>query len=179
MNPQQTKIAIVVLLFAVAGGYLFYQLRAGDETLTQPTPTAGEAGAERPGFARIDFDVDTLVASIEAVGLNYELLREERDIRDPMRPLVRDGVVLPTDLGDDDYAKYEAVQQQVSTMELTGIVWNKTKPVAVVGQRVVSEGDTFQYLFKGQDERITVESIETDRVILRADDTIHTLEFKE
>jgi hypothetical protein len=126
------------------------------------TPAATPAAAATTQ-ASAKIDLNELTESIQEVFFDYEA---ERSARNPMRPIV--GAVIddggPGSSGDNS----TMLIQLARAMILTGIIWDETRPLAVLDDQVVNEGFTF-YKTEGSDG-IVVHIIEQNRVILKVDD---------
>lgn len=107
-----------------------------------------------------------LVARIKEVDFDYEA---ERTARDPMEPLVK-----PIHRHMKDARQLPKEKITLRDLDLTGILWDRHKPMAVVSARgltfVVSRGDSI-------DSSIVVDDIEESRVFLRSGEVRTTLEM--
>lgn len=128
---------------------------------TAPAPTA----AATPQTAGID--IEQLRASLKTDIFQYTEYKIERDV---FRPLV----------GEQSYATGETtgegppppVNLLADTMDLTGIIWDASRPMAIINQQIVYPGYRFG-------SGITVDSIEQSRVLLRVSDDTVALELQE
>lgn len=150
------------------------------------TPAAAGAPAVRSQFQRSAVDVDQLIASIKEIEFNYD---EERIEANPMTPLV--GPTAPAAIASAQgpgatappgvMAAASDPQGVLRNFKVTGIVWDKYDPMAVVTfpsqgaltNEVVSRGFTFP------GTEITVTDIQQDRVVLNAKGAQVTLQLEE
>jgi hypothetical protein len=164
VNPENKKqIIIAGTLAVVLVGVLLWQFVFRSESTPPPVPqgqttkvasvTGGAVAAVKPKtLKRVDIDVDALLRDIEVVTFDYDAERIERQ---PMRPLVRDPLASAGDAEVPTAAPFQVRQKRV-----TAIVWDESKPVAVVDDAVVWEG----YTYPGD---VVVETIERNRVWFR------------
>ena len=130
--------------------------------LPAPPPPGGEDSLEE------------LVASVDEVEFDYEVAMREHP-RNPMRPLV--GNMAPARFraeGEDGTSPlpYYQAESIARTMAVTGIVWDKHNPMAIVDGEVVTRGYTFP-------SGILVEDIERSRLLLRVNDRLIPRELEE
>jgi len=171
------------------------QAASGQPATPDAAPAAVGAAAApvaaRSQFQRASVDVDQLIASIQEIGFNYDT---ERPPADPMTPLV--GPTAPSALattgGSGDasapgtapmtaFAGGGDAQAVLRTFRVTGIVWDKHDPMAVVtypvkgslATEVITRG------FKFPDLGIVVNDIESERVVLNANGTLVSLQLEE
>lgn len=182
MEPEQRKqIIILAVLVVAAVGVIAYQFSGGSTPATTgavSTGDEGEAGSE-PKSVIADaskVDLNSLMQNIKEVDFDYG---EEHVSRNPMRPLV--GI---TSMSMELAAATpggEAVNEQTddarkifmaSRMRVSGIVYSELSPMAVVDGEVVPEGYRFP-------TGIVVQTIEPNRVVLRAGDTLVPRELRE
>lgn len=199
MNAQKKQLIILAVLGVVLVGAVVYQLfiakeaappgnlgkQAGASAPATPgakpapaKPGAGTAPAATPATApgeqgtqlkRADVDIDALLAGIKEVDFDYD---RDRMPRDPMRPLV--GQVSKMDQGGEGggEAVPPATVGQVMGKVVSGIVWDKARPVAVVDNEIVYPG--FQY-----PDGTVVDAIERDRVVFKVGDSLIQVELEE
>lgn len=151
---------------------------AARPAISQPaaTVTRTVAAPAQSQFAVDEVDIDALTDSIVEIEFNYA---EERVARNPMTPLVGPMAPLRVSTELNEGAQTEAQKQAMAaaqlaarSMTLSGIVWDKRNPVAVINNEVVANGHIFP-------SGIVVESIETDHVIIRVNESLVSLELKE
>lgn len=201
MNKKMPKgqIIVLVLLVVVAGFFIYRALLSSGETpppaaATKPAaqqpaagPNAGTPAAvpdatkaatapaanAASAFKQSNVNIDELLASIKEVDFDYAL---ERETRDPMTPLVGKHALtqyMAAENGGAANALNSGEAQRLAmNMTVTGIVWDKKSPMAVVNNEVVYPG----YVF---DSGIAVESIEPTRVLLRVGDSVIPKELEE
>lgn len=154
--PRKQLIILGVLMVAVVG-VVGYQIMGSGGTAT----TSGAKGADpkKPAapvqrFVEVDVDVDQLLDAMKAVNFDYA---SSRISRNPMAPLVG----LLNEQADSDAAA--AVRPGQNRMEIflkkiTGIVWDKVDPRAVIDNEVVSIGYTYPsgvQIYNIEEKRIT------------------------
>ncbi len=136
-------------------------------------PASAQGAASASAFKQSNVNIDELLASIKEVDFDYAL---ERETRDPMTPLVGDRAMTQLTTSEEGGApsalNASAAQRLALNMVVTGIVWDKRAPIAVVNNEVVYPG----YVF---DSGIAVESIEPSRVLLRVGDSVIPKELEE
>lgn len=141
---------------------------------TPPAGAANGTAASRSQFQRAEVDIDALIASIQEVTFDYD---EERTRINPMTPLV--GPMAPMRLAvsqdgeETGPASQEDVLQLIRGLRLTGILWDKRDPMAVINDDIVARGFLFE------DTGVKVHDIEKDRVILNVNDVLVPLEMEE
>ena len=192
MNDQNKKQVIIAgVLLAVLAGVLVYQfvLRGAPElpesvktAQATPAPTAAPAptpaGVPAPAPfpqgtpAQEELDIRAMIASVEVKPIDYAQVRVARD---PMAPLV--GQLTPEEMVENQAgAPGEAVTQvkidTTASKQVTGIIWDKNYPVAVVDDVVVHVG----YVFPNG---ARVDKIEPTRVLFKVGDTTIPVEMKE
>ena len=188
MNEQNKKQMIVagVLMVALLG-VLVYQF--GIKGLATEVPASGSKPATRekaPRKSRVSqtgsaavgsgdldsIDIMALIDTVEVIPFDYAL---SRTARTPMAPLVG---TLPPGLSTDTGASAEAdalayVQRgTTATREVSGIIWDKNFPVAIVDDVVVLVGYEFH-------NGALVHSIEPLRVLFKVGETIIPVGMKE
>jgi len=177
MNEQNKRTVIVAgVLGVVLVGVLIYQfgLNAGPSDITLPDGlTVAKSSGKEAGSSvaptklrRDEIDIDLLLQDIQVVDFNYELERIERN---PMTPIV--GGPLnggdPGIGGGNPHSIAIVLQKRV-----TGIIWDKYNPLAVIDDEVISLGHAYP-------AGIEVYSIEANRVLFKVGDTLIPLEIKE
>lgn len=152
-------VLVAVLGNAVLGGKkpTAHAKQTGAKTSAKSASAAAEGGKVESVFQKVDVDLDLLVQEIKVVEFEYEL---ERADRDPTLPLVGDSMLLRarTAMAGADHDP-EDLMFVAKRKKVTGIIWDKANPLAVIDNDVVTVGFTFE-------EPIFVKSIERDRVIL-------------
>ncbi len=150
-----------------------------------PAPAAaGPAAAPAGGtqIQRSDVNIDELVAGIKAVDFDYDEVAADIN---PMTPLV--GPFAPPRVATAEGAGVEGpairqdVQALVRNIRVTGIMWDKRDPMAVVSfpiqgeqvSEIITRGYTFPEL------GVTVHDIETDRVVLNINGVLVPIELEE
>jgi hypothetical protein len=180
MNPQNRKqIIIVAVLAIVLLGVLVFQVTRGAKPPVVPpvkaTPGGGPAlpvttasaktAAEQPiELKPVDIDPDILLKDIEVVPFDYQSNRIERD---PMTPLI--GIIRA---GEAAKAIVPGTPQDVLQKKVTGIIWDKYNPMAVVDDEVVGLGHAYP-------NGVQVYSIERDRVVFKVRDALIPVPMKE
>lgn len=197
MSTSQTKVLVMIVLLVAAVGLLYYQFTKpiaptgtaaiapqpdagaattppGTADAIAPASPAGGAKAAAPAQAPITVDtINTLLAQIEEVDFTYEARG-----RDPMTPLV--GPLLREGTVKGPRPDARLAVQVARSMKVTGIMWDKANPLAVVDDDVVWKG--YEFVSVGRKEYppgIVVDSIGADHVILRVEETLITLELQE
>ena len=151
--------------------------------------TAGQADtaatAVKSQFQKASVDVDQLIASIKEISFNYDTDRMQAN---PMTPLVgpaaHQALAAASSGGETPGSALAAgsdSQMVLRTFRVTGILWDKRDPMAVVtypvkGQltsEVVTRGYTFP------DINVSVVDIEQERVILDTSGTQISLQLEE
>ena len=162
MNPENKKQIIVVAVLAVVLlGVLLWQfvlrpaegppMVEGQTKVAKVSTTTTKTPVEAPKtLVRVEIDVDALLREIEVVTFDYDA---ERIDRQPMRPLVKNEGINPT----DPDGMTSALPSLVRQMNVSAIVWDEVRPVAVVDDAFVWEGKTYP-------GGIVVETIERNRV---------------
>lgn len=193
MNDQNKKqVIIACVLVAVLAGVLVYQFvlqkpvappSSADTAAAVGAPIAAPA-ATPPGIPApapfpqaapdvSELDIRAMIASVEVKPIDYPRVRMARD---PMTPLV--GQIKPDEVmeSQEGAPPGPAVTQvkidTTASKQVTGIIWDKNYPVAVVDDVVVHEG----YVFPNG---ARVEQIEPTRVLFKVGDTIIPVEMKE
>lgn len=150
-----------------------------------PDPAAPAGAAPAGGGPRIqqsDVNIDELVAGIREVDFDYDEVAADTN---PMTPLV--GPFAPQRVATAEGGPGEGpairqdVQALVRNVRVTGIMWDKRDPMAVVSFPIqgeqVTEIITRGYAFP--DLGVTVHDIETDRVILNINGVLVPIELEE
>ncbi len=199
MNTDVRKIAIIVVLAVAFVGVLWWQMRPSEEerrirenfaksqteratgqTQSAVSPSSQTAAPvdqpaaggtqQRTGqsvFKKSNVDLDALLASVKEVDFDYQ---KERTERNPMRPLV--GKSTPSLVaGGIKNVTHQAAEAIARTMRVTGIVYDRQNPLAVINDQVVYRGYAF-------DANLIVEDIEPTRVLLRANDAVIPIEME-
>ena len=168
------------------------QQAAGGPAAAQSTADAGAAPAGGPAvksqFQKASVNVDQLIASIQEVDFDYDTSRTQRN---PMTPLVGKSAqaAVATNSGQPGatsgtpaaIAATGDVQGVLRSFKVTGILWDKHDPMAVVtypvnGQltsEVVTRGFQFPEL------NVVVNDIEMERVVLNVNNTLVSLQLEE
>lgn len=165
-SGQTSKTPVSTPATAPAGGR--------ESAVTSPAAGTGAQGAAPSGsqsksvFKKSNVNLDELLASVKEVDFDYQ---KERTERNPMRPLV--GKSAPNVLAKGARAAMpQAAETIIRSMRVTGIIYNKKDPLAVINDRVVRKGYAF-------DSNLVVEDIEPTRVLLRANDAVIPIEMEE
>jgi hypothetical protein len=148
---------------------------------TAPSPAAQAADAAAPAGSNAaapaaaapeaPVNLDELAKGVEEVRFLYDRMELARN---PMTPLVGPQAVFAAtapgsgDGADQLQAQSELLAQQLS---VTGIIWDKTFPVAVINDDVVAPGDVLP-------GGVVVEAIGPDRVTVKAGQTSIPLQLK-
>lgn len=193
MNPQNRKqIIIVAVLGVVLVGVLIYQVTrpapGGPKVENTKAPAAtGVPAAAAPSAAahapaagatasggstqlkHADVDVDGLLAGIQEVNFDYDSSRMPRD---PMAPLVGIVAKVQEDGETSTEAAPTATISQLMQKVVSGIVWDKVYPVAIVDNEIVYPGYRYP-------DGTAVEKIERDRVVFRIGDSLVQVELEE
>jgi hypothetical protein len=147
--------------------------RSGAPPAPAAAPAAATGAIGTPGI-----DLEELVSRVQSVDFNYELAMREKP-RNPMTPLV--GLRAPGaesgEPGAEDeesrtgVADYQALRI-ASNMVVTGIMYDASRPMAVVDNEVVHPGYTFP-------SGVVVDTIEPERVLLRINESVVPVELEE
>lgn len=190
MNKQKTQLIILGALGVAVIGILLFQLTRGTtppppkgvSTVNQPpargaapTPPATAAAAKVPtaeatDAKRADINVDDLLAGIQEVDFDYD---RERIPRDVLAPLV--GSVAPTKEEQQEMNTElvpPAILGDILSKNVSGIVWDASRPVAIVDNEIVYPG--YQY-----PDGTIVASIKADAVVFQVGDSLIQVELKE
>lgn len=159
-NPKQIFLLVVLVIGAI--GAVGYQFMGGG-TDTPSTSTKGKASAKKAKeeptqrFVEVDVNIDTLLEGIRAVNFDYA---SERISRDPMTPLV--GQLAEQASQDAAAATQEASpgqnRMEIFLKKITGIVWDKHDPRAVIDNEVVGIGYTYPsgvQIYNIEEKRVT------------------------
>ncbi len=186
MTPQQQKIALFVLLLLALGVALWWGFFRGGATGGQdgaPAPATGEAAvatgtalASAQSQLLQNIEIDALLEDIQEVTFDYEEFA--KDARNPMTPLVGERQYQMRSASSEGPASGEALppelQYAVERTNLTGIIWDKDAPLAVVDNEVVGLGDELPNM-----EGIVVDTINVDHIVVRIGDALYPVELKE
>ena len=187
---QRTQYIVAAIVGVILVGVVLFQVTRKPPA---PPPTKGgrtPATANRPvavsppaassdarkaepvtgELQEVDVDIDGLLAGIQEVDFDYD---RERIPRDPLTPLV--GTVARR--RDDEEAPADdlvppAILSEVLGKKVSGIVWDKRYPIAVVDNEVVHPG--YEYA-----DGTVVDSIQLDRVVFRVGDSLIQVELEE
>ncbi len=201
MNPKQKRNAIILGVLLLIAAIFVYRSIFGEteqdriyrENMAKSAvdKAAGSADGAAAGpavksqFQKASVDIDQLIASIQEISFNYDTDRMQVN---PMTPLVgaaaHQAIASATSTGETpgaSLASGDGLQSILRTFRVTGILWDKRDPMAVVtypvkGQltsEVVTRGYTFP------DLNIKVVDVEQERVILDADGTQVSLQLEE
>lgn len=207
MNPKQKRNAIILgVLGVVAAFFVFraifgeseqdriYRENAAKSAAAKATASpaegpsaAGAAGgtAVKSQFQKASVDIDQLIASVKEIAFDYDT---ERMPTNPMTPLVgpaaHRALASGASTGDTpgvSLAGGSDSQTVLRTFRVTGILYDKRDPMAVVSYPVrgqlTSEVVTRGYSFPDLD--IKVLDIEQERVILSANGAQVSLQLEE
>lgn len=187
MNAQQKKQVIVVaILGVVLVAVLAYQLTRKPPGGATPSPaakTGAAATAAAPAAAsaapgaqtpesvmrRAEVNIDELLMGIKEVDFDYD---RERMPRDPLTPLV--GTVTKKSEGETSGEPATALPTvlQVMNKVVAGVLWDKTRPLAVVDNEVVYPG--YEY-----PDGTVVQRIDRNSVTFKVGDSEIQVELKE
>ncbi len=154
--PRKQLIILGVLVVAVVG-VVGYQLM-GSGGAPAATGAKGAAAAKPAApvqrFVEVDVDVDKLLDAMKAVNFDYA---SSRISRNPMTPLV--GLLNEQAKGDASSAVRPGQNRmEIFLKKITGIVWDKVDPRAVIDNEVVSIGFTYPsgvQIYNIEEKRIT------------------------
>ena len=173
MTPEQRKQLLMVVLVIAAVGVVIYQLLFtsittppfgdGQQSAAATTPRTTTPTAQPVTFQEVDVDIDELLQGIQVVNFDYDL---ERTDRNPMSPLVGT-LVLSEDLPAAQARVVDALRKSV-----TGIVWDRFDPFAVVDNEVVHIG----YIYP---DGIQVHTINPNSVVFKVGDALVSIDMKE
>ncbi len=151
---------------------------------TAAAPATGAApAAQASAFQKADVNIDELIAGIKEVDFDYDQVAMDVN---PMTPLV--GPFAPQRIaatgeegGSEATPMRHDIQALVRTLKVTGIMWDKYDPMAVVSFPV--QGETISEVvtrgFEFPDMGVTVHDIEKDRVILNINGVEVPIELEE
>jgi len=173
MNEENRKQVIgLVALLLVLGGALWFSVFKKDPTdgpaigasttaSSQQTLAAAQAAGVSSRissvFQEAPVDLQELIVNIKEVEFNY---RDAHDSRNPTAALVGDPMLFRARRvpgGGDELA--ENLLYEANRKNLSGIIWDDEKPLAVIDDAVVYVGYEFE-------EPIIVKTIERDFVVL-------------
>lgn len=176
MNEQNRKKAIVLGALGLAlAAVLWFQFSGSNSApaassaatktaMNQPGVAVGTGNATVPQvgsvFNKSDVDIHALIQSVKEVEFDYEELHISRN---PTLPLIGGVSTFRARLaeGDEDISPDDLLYA-ANRKQLTGILWNKARPLAVVDDEVVYVGYRFP-------EPIEVKAIEPNRIVLAID----------
>jgi hypothetical protein len=194
MNEQNRKQIIIAALLAVAlVSVMVYQFVLREPPALEKPPKEEQAGTQAGGGGAAakapgkfvpekqeekavpaeEIDIKALIDSVEVKPLDYPTVRIARD---PMAPLV--GVMRPEpSASENEGTEQPPVVTQIkidttASKQVSGIIWDKKYPVAIVDDMVVPVG----YVFPNGAQ---VYQIEPTRVIFKVGDTMIPVEMKE
>jgi hypothetical protein len=162
MNGENKKQIIMLAVLGVALlGVFIKQFAMSPSTNAAISNTqAAESAAEAKSgsvFAEIDLDIENLSRKISDVNFNYH---DNHEARNPSMPLVGKHFI---QLAKADKGTPQEFQENLlyyaNQMQVTGIIWDKDRPMAVVDEEVVHIGFRFE-------EPISVKAITPDHVVL-------------
>lgn len=159
-NPRQMIILAVLVVAAI--GAVGYQFIGGSST-TASSGSKGKTTAKKAKeepvqrFVEVDVNIDTLLEGIRAVNFDYAA---ERISRDPMTPLVGQlAEQTNAQAGSDmEAGKPGQNRMEIFLKKITGIVWDKYDPRAVIDNEVVGIGFTYPsgvQIYNIEEKRIT------------------------
>lgn len=184
MNPEQKKLAAMVVLFIVAIGVVVYQLMFAGGPAVTPAAKSGAAAAPKPGtpaaaaaavaaaasgptrLTEANVNIDELLAGVEDVKFDYETMRIDRD---PLTALV--GGPLKLELPANGTVPIGGIGS-IMQKKITGIVFDEYSPMAVVDDEVVGVGHVYP-------NGIKVYAIERNRVTFQLGDSLIPVDMKE
>lgn len=162
MNGDNKKQIIMLALLGVALVGVFIKQFAMSPS-TNAAVSGGQANQAASStktasvFEEIDMDIEDLVQKISEVKFNYH---DNHEGRNPSMPLVGKHFI---QLAKADNASPETLQENLlyyaNQMQVTGIIWDNDKPMAVVDEEIVHIGFRFE-------EPISVKAITPDHVVL-------------
>jgi hypothetical protein len=187
MNEKNKKqIIIAAILGLVLAGVLVYQfvLREGP-----PPPSSSKVGVKAQEAATPAvrtpmqpqekvpapfkaMNIQEMIASVEVKPIDYP---QERIARNPMTPLVGVMRIKESETGQEGVVSEALTQVNIdmtAAKVVSGIIWDKQYPVAIVDDMVVHVG----YVFPNGAQ---VAQIEPTRVLFKMGDTIIPVEMKE
>jgi hypothetical protein len=173
MNEQNKKKAIVLGVLGIALVVVLYlqftgetaPVASGTKTaMNQPGIAVGTGNAAVPQvssvFQRSDVDIDQLIQSVSEVEFDYA---SEHVSRNPTLPLVGGVSFFRARMAEGETVlEADDLLYAANRKELTGIIWNDARPLAVVDNEVVHVGYRFI-------EPIEVKAIEQGRIVLAID----------
>jgi hypothetical protein len=167
VDPKQLKILIALIIGVVgAVGYQFMG-SSGD-----PAAAGAGAGAKKTAakaaepverFVEVDVNIDTLLEGIKAVNFDYAA---ERVSRDPLTPLVGllSEQVSAQAASDAAPGAPGSNRMEIFLKKISGIVWDKYDPRAVIDNEVVGIGHTYPsgvQIFKIEEKRVTFKDVDS------------------
>ncbi len=188
MNKQKKQLIILAVLGVAVLGIIVFQMTRGTTpptpkgvtTVAQPpartaapaatTAQATAATAAKPEAPQAEINVDELLAGIQEVDFDYDRERIPRDI---LTPLVGT-VTAAKEQQQEMHAELvpPAILGDILSKTVSGIVWDPSRPVAIVDNEIVYPG--YQY-----PDGTVVASIEADAVIFKVGDSLIQVELKE
>lgn len=193
MNEQQRKQVIVFTVLAVVlVAVLVYQFKGGSPkpspaASTATTAAAGTAatapsgatsaapaattGTQKPEsvMKKAEVNIDELLTGIKEVDFDYD---GERTARDPLAPLIGTASKKGEEEKVPDKETLSPAISHVMSKVITGILWDKVRPLAVVDNEVVYPG--YEY-----PDGVRVERVEKTAVIFKVGDSEIQVELKE
>ncbi len=138
---------------------------------TASAAAAGGQAASGPTtpMKRVDINIEDLLAGIKEVSFDYD---QEPGTRDPMAPLVGGVAIAIASKDKSSQPVVPATLGQVMNKTVTGILWDKRYPLAVVDNEVVSCG------YKYPDGTV-VESVAPGHVTFKVGDSSIQVKLKE
>lgn len=192
MNQNQRQIIIAIVLGIILVGVLFYQFVLNKPRPATPTPTAKRSqqqsskasasgtlterkinvGEIKPSIETLEENVDevieNLLTAIQIVQFNYQEIVPPRN---PMTPLVG---IEETSMFETEtpIPHTEVTPGQVIAKRISAIIWDDYQPLAIIDDKLVSEGYTFP-------DRIQVYKIDKNRIIFKIEDALFPVRLKE
>lgn len=189
MNKQKKQMIILAVLGVAVLGILVFQMTRGTAPpppkgvtavaqpparTAAPAPAAAKAPAGtagKPDAPRAAINVDELLAGIQEVDFDYDRERIPRDILTPLVGTVRAAKEQQQQEAHSELVP-PAILGDILSKTVSGIVWDASRPVAIVDNEIVYPG--YQY-----PDGTIVASIEADAVIFKVGDSLIQVELKE
>jgi len=162
MNEDNKKQIIMLAVLGVAlVGVFVKQFATSPSTDAAISNSAASPAANdlktASVFEEIDMDIEDLVQKISEVKFDYN---DSHSARNPSMPLVgKHFIQMAKADGSSPEEQQENLLYYANQMQVTGIIWDKQKPMAVVDEEVVHIGFRFE-------EPISVKEITPDYVVL-------------
>jgi len=172
-EANRKQIIVLAVLMLVAAVFVFRSLSSvpggGSPSSASKKETSEDSGGTgivqfQSVFDDVSVNIQELIQNIELVEFQYDDVQIARDPSLPITEGTIGDTINPAFPRGSPSITPDSLVYLAQLKEVTAIIYDETRPMAVVGEKIVEEG--YEFRDKPDDDPIVVKSIGKDFVVL-------------